>query len=116
MLKKYKKRWLEALRGDEYKQGKGKLKMTNGEAKFCCLGVLCDIVQEDMGIAWTEHKGAYPDSPTLHLFDGGMHYLPYQVSQYVGIDQTLYPINKLASLNDEGETFEFIANVIEKEM
>lgn len=36
-----KKRWVAALRSGKYKQGKGTL-LAGG--KYCCLGVLCEIV------------------------------------------------------------------------
>lgn len=36
-----KQKWIEALRGDKYQQTVGILKSASG---FCCLGVLCDIV------------------------------------------------------------------------
>ena len=40
-----KKLWVEALRGGKYVQGKGKLHYISkdGQEKFCCLGVLCDL-------------------------------------------------------------------------
>jgi len=37
-----KAKWIEALRSGRYKQGRGFLRNANDE--FCCLGVLCDIV------------------------------------------------------------------------
>jgi hypothetical protein len=44
-----KTRWLNALRSGEYAQGNGTLKSNESEtAKFCCLGVLCDI----QGVDW----------------------------------------------------------------
>lgn len=41
MDKKIARKWTEALRSGEYRQGKGTLKTKNG--RYCCLGVLCDI-------------------------------------------------------------------------
>lgn len=40
MNKRVKKKWLEALRGGEYKQGRGELEK---DGKYCCLGVLTDL-------------------------------------------------------------------------
>ena len=37
-----KQKWLEALRSGKYKQGTGLLR--SKENYFCCLGVLCDII------------------------------------------------------------------------
>lgn len=39
--------WLEALRSGRYQQGQGQLRWENS---FCCLGVLCDIVDPDLWI------------------------------------------------------------------
>lgn len=38
--------WLDALESGKYKQGKSKLKYTDGEGKcnFCCLGVGCELL------------------------------------------------------------------------
>lgn len=44
-----KAKWLAALRSGEYKQGRYCLSTDNG---FCCLGVLCDIVKDDVGYEW----------------------------------------------------------------
>jgi hypothetical protein len=37
-----KQKWIDALRSGEYEQGKQYLKSMDN--KFCCLGVLCDII------------------------------------------------------------------------
>jgi len=49
MRKTVKKKWLEALRSGEYKQGKRTLRRRepNGEWSFCCLGVLCDLAVKE---------------------------------------------------------------------
>lgn len=39
--KRFKDKWIKALRSGKYTQGKYKLK-TSGN-KFCCLGVICEI-------------------------------------------------------------------------
>lgn len=49
MNQKIKKKWIEALRSGKYKQGKTLLRSAN---KFCCLGVLCDIIKNEIGINW----------------------------------------------------------------
>lgn len=46
MKVKYKKRWLEALRSGEYRQTTGSL--TDDEGAFCCLGVLCEILKDEI--------------------------------------------------------------------
>jgi hypothetical protein len=45
-----KKRWLKALRSGKYQQGTNSLQtIEDGIAKFCCLGVLRDIIKDDKG-------------------------------------------------------------------
>jgi hypothetical protein len=46
-----KKLWVEALRSGEYKQTRGKLKhqTEDGGLEHCCLGVLCEIHDKEMG-------------------------------------------------------------------
>lgn len=44
--------WLTALRDGKRKQGRGRLKNTDGT--LCCLGVLCDIYLESKGLKWDE--------------------------------------------------------------
>lgn len=42
MNTEYKRKWVDALRSGKYRQGVGVLKNANEE--YCCLGVLCDIL------------------------------------------------------------------------
>lgn len=42
MKSELKTKWVEALRSGEYTQGKHRLRTKDND--FCCLGVLCDIV------------------------------------------------------------------------
>jgi len=41
MKPEIKELWIEALRSGQYKQGHNRLRTNN---RYCCLGVLCDIV------------------------------------------------------------------------
>lgn len=45
MIAEMAKRWTDALRSGEYEQGKDWLRKGD---RFCCLGVLCDVV----GVEW----------------------------------------------------------------
>ena len=49
MRKAVKKKWLEALRSGEYKQGKRTLRRIepDGGYSYCCLGVLCDLAVKE---------------------------------------------------------------------
>jgi hypothetical protein len=46
MKKEIAKKWAEALRSGEYEQG---TRVLNKYGKFCCLGVLCDLYQKEVG-------------------------------------------------------------------
>jgi hypothetical protein len=51
MDKKLRNKWIKALTSGEYKQGRSHLKVVDGKgnAKYCCLGVLCEVagIKED---------------------------------------------------------------------
>lgn len=61
----FKQRWVQALRGDQYRQGRERLR--DPDDCFCCLGVACDVlnskewsqeVQPNYGVpgyAWGTH-------------------------------------------------------------
>ncbi len=46
MKAKYKKKWLAALRSGEYSQAADFLH--DGDGGYCCLGVLCDILKDEV--------------------------------------------------------------------
>lgn len=97
-------KWVEALRSGKYKQGRGLLK---GEVGFCCLGVLCDI----SNLSTSER-----DDMNLNTYCGKVNTLPSTVMKWAGINinRTTYRLDSLARLNDEGESFDEIANLIER--
>lgn len=69
-----KARWVAALRSGEYEQATGQLRNEHGE--FCCLGVLCDLLQPsdwnrpDVHGGW-QHLGEYelPSAGVFHAVD-----------------------------------------------
>ena len=99
------KEWTTALRSGEYDQGRASL---HCDDRFCCLGVLCDLVDPD---AWK----AQEDGDPRHIWrdDGVLGLPPRAVLKAVGIsyEQAL----SLANRNDNGYTFDQLADVIEKE-
>jgi hypothetical protein len=90
-------RWLVALESGEYEQGTDFLRNEN---TFCCLGVLCNIYNKEN---WK--KGIY-------VFNGFEHDTlpPITILQEAGL--TASDAKSLASLNDSGKDFEFIARHI----
>lgn len=128
-----KAQWLKALRSGEYKQGQYALRYTaeSGEMKYCCLGVLTDIlIKRGLLPSWeAEYEGSAffgiptggailtaslnPEAcsltgltPVAHLVD------PHQTLAQLG-----NPDQSLAGLNDRlGKTFLEIADIIEAEL
>lgn len=103
-------RWIGALRSDEYNQGTGNLKDFNAgpdeKPDFCCLGVLCDLVDSAL---WDDTQAADRGYST---FEGKSDYPPKSVLELVGISYE--EAQRLASFNDEdGYRFADIANYLE---
>ena len=94
------KLWVKALRSGEYKQTKDSLKNRGG---FCCLGVLCDLAAKDGGGDWyrNEYRG-YKSSP------------PYNIQKFIFNKFGSKFMSQLMCYNDNGKSFEFIADKIEK--
>jgi hypothetical protein len=102
-MENIKKRWVEALRSGNYKQTTGALRKDDG---FCCLGVLCDIVDpKGWSFDFRAHRGLnfIPDITVLKL---------------VGIEaREADEIRILTNMNDTGgNTFSDIADWIEENL
>jgi hypothetical protein len=104
--------WIAALRSRKYRQGRERLRTSNG---FCCLGVACDLFNDHIwrpaaGDAEWRYLGAGIDLPRpitdayrLRRMDG----------QYTRDDGSAA---SLAEDNDAGRSFTEIAEVIEREL
>jgi len=124
MKQEFKDIWVKALRSDEYKQTKGSLRNADG---FCCLGVLCDLVKDEVGIDWAE-----ADPWGVTYFGDMASVLPARVyilaelrtgspkvkkpDGFKGRGSEGLDTSTLADLNDNGYTFEQIADIIEEEL
>lgn len=98
-----KAQWLEALRSGKYKQGRGMLRTP--ENSFCCLGVLCDVVDPNK---WKEiylGEWVYGDRNEVA-------FLPNEIKRLAGIDDTVTLIN----MNDGKASFKKIADYIENNL
>jgi hypothetical protein len=112
-----KQKWLEALRSGKYKQGRYGLRHTvdntdlNGEKydAFCCLGVLCDVVQSN---AWTPKK----DAPAYWLHNNeSSTTVGYDIRDSIGLASAA--IDNLIHLNDSfKKDFKEIADWIEENL
>jgi hypothetical protein len=132
--------WLAALRSGEYPQGKGQLNYDN---TYCCLGVACDIaVKEGMG-RWQKGSGDYikhyvdelMDSERFEFTDrSNSGVLTRGLAEFLAMNETgEFEIQRvddeserqwgegegrnlehwLTTLNDDGLTFDQIADIIE---
>lgn len=110
MKKELKERWITALRSGDYSQTQGCLQDQNG---WCCLGVLCNIVD---GTRWGKHesrKGTIQD----YDYDFGNEDILTDMppSEWLENHGLSYDMAKhLAGQNDGGIQFVEIAKYIEE--
>lgn len=100
-----KARWVAALRSGCYRQAAGKLH--NSSDQYCCLGVLCDVVKDELNGRW---NGAIFEAQG----DENSTYLPESVANHAEIHPEAE--SDLVNLNDSGQTFYVIADYIEKQL
>jgi len=126
MKKDVAKKWVKALRSGKYKQGQSWLKQYDkkGEEQHCCLGVLCELYNNEMK---KKHKKSL-NSKTVEdwnvtriSFNKNDQSLPNIVKKWAGMKDSLGNFidsnnmcRCLADMNDIGRKFNTIANIIEK--
>jgi hypothetical protein len=121
MNERIKKLWLDALRSDKYKQARDRLRDGDG---FCCLGVLCDIVKNDVGGRW---EGPEDNAQFIVGYEHATGALPAAVQELAGLKQANPEIEaimikdenapvSLAGMNDHGVSFAEIADIIEEHL
>lgn len=103
------KKWIAALRSGEYKQCQNRLQ---NEDKFCCLGVACMVYEKETG------KEAVRGSESGELDGLSLNAQP-DVFNWLGLyndngDAKKTTLPALIQLNDDGKSFEDIADHIEK--
>lgn len=110
--------WVTELRSGNKEQGKAQLHGvgSDGTEFFCCLGVLCSLAPD---VVKTAHQSV--ERIDGYLYDQAGAYLPLSLAirleiepnpQVVDISNNQY--TSLGLLNDEGATFEQIAQIIEQ--
>jgi hypothetical protein len=98
--KETKEKWVAALRSGEYQQGYHFLRTPSGE-KYCCFGVLCDILE----LGWTKKEDSgYWSCETM------VGWPPDSITSK--IHNSL--IEHLVKMNDSLSSFSEIALYIEK--
>lgn len=110
MVKKVKKLWLEALKSEKYKQGRGALKKKD---RFCCLGVLCDLHR----IRFKKEKWG-KQGKHFEVYLGCSIELPEAVRKWAKLKERNPIIDSihLSAYNDKGSSFNEIADIIKKEL
>lgn len=119
---------LAALRSGEYKQAQEYLHRGDG---FCCLGVLCDLYRKEKGEGvWYPHIDGREHMFSEFKLPGTADaaFSPHEVNLWAGLSHNRNPqgeverwenrksMRKLASLNDQGQSFEEIAIWIEENL
>lgn len=109
------KKWVQALRSGEYKQGKGSLRVND---EFCVLGVACDLASKAGVVTQIKyHDGSYS-------YDSCSYIAPIGVMDMFGIcsDGAKYKTagrisitTTLTEQNDNGMSFSALADLIESE-
>jgi hypothetical protein len=120
------KKWVKALRSKKYKQGQRALKIKTkaGTVKHCCLGVLCELYQKESNkkLQVTNRKVEkdedLPQRCSVYSFAKNDTGLPGVVMRWAGMktDDGWIEGNRhvtLACMNDDGCSFEKIADTIE---
>lgn len=122
-------RWVAALRSGAYEQGRKRLRTSNDQ--YCCLGVLCEIAVETGVIPPpVQQEVGYSDRPykygmeTSNGWNSSTTGLPDIVATWAGLGPQGMHVRiphkeaeesfNLAYLNDNGSTFEEIADLIEE--
>lgn len=109
-----KQKWVAALRSGEFKQTQKALFDGNG---YCCLGVLCELAIKD-GVRVEK----LISSERVWFYDEESGLVPYSVQSWADIN--LSPQirmdsgfnHPLSNINDDGSSFEEIANLIEAQL
>ena len=101
---KFKRKWVTALRSGKFKQGSGYLK-TKGVQKHCCLGVACAIAGIPAQVYG--NKGMPSELPEKY-----QKMLPPFFRAENSCDREA--MTDLSSMNDDGASFEKIADYIEE--
>lgn len=110
------KEWVAALRSGEFEQVTGWL---SKDGRYCCLGVGCEVFRRQTGRGrWG--IGSEERIPFRVDIEEEVGALPAAVRDWLGLSgregQISAPwIASLAALNDDGATFDQIADLIESE-
>jgi hypothetical protein len=106
--------WTAALRDGKYEQTRGRLaRGTHRDPSFCCLGVLCDLHASAAGQLW---EGDFYLDEEISL--------PQEVLEWAGLPPGDPSVEiegeagqtTLSQINDDGDDFGTIADIIESHL
>ena len=98
-------KWIRALRSGRYKQTR---KFLRSDGKYCCLGVLCNIVKPQV-------KGKWYGSCFKVKDNGDEFNLPVSVQNFAGVSNSLH--DSCVTWNDEQNmNFKEIAQKLEDKL
>lgn len=114
-------KWVKVLRSGRYKQGKDVLKCKTraGVVRHCCLGVLCELYQKEHKVKLRTDTFCFVNE-LIFSFDGDTAGLPERVMRWSGVRTDGGSFRNdllndtLASINDGGDSFKEIADIIEE--
>jgi len=112
------KKWVEALRSNEFNQGRGRLCQEADDGDyFCCLGILAELYCQEVGSSvWEKYapRGMFVAEGELAIH-GNVLKLPPGVMDWAGMkthDGDYKKDRSLSMDNDAGKSFKQIANTI----
>jgi hypothetical protein len=105
-----KDQWVKALRSGEYEQTRNLLHRVDGG--YCCLGVLSELAVQAGVIPPARRE---KDDPHAWYYGPDECILPLPVENWAGLNGSSESatVGQLMRLNDKGDSFAIIADVIE---
>lgn len=118
-----KKAWVEGLRSGKYAQTNGHLHLKEAlqftPAGFCCLGVLSELaVENKVGSVVSEPSRSnsniieYKSTSEVYRYDSSTAFLIDEVAEWAEFPWGI--VNDLMAINDNGGSFELIADLVEE--
>ena len=138
MNERIKIKWVESLRSGEYQQGEGALKDRDGN--FCCLGVLEDLFMQEQGGEWSDKPirlaspagsfravGYQPSTADDKMSSTSLQVLSKACTEWAGLGDNnpeveyvdgdeVRETNCLADFNDQGLSFDVLADLIKNQL
>ena len=115
------RKWVDALRSGAYRQTTGRLRREDWT--MCCLGIACDVFNKETGVGEWKYLGPVEQWDfRIDRVDGSNISLPAAVVHWLGLrscrgDWGPASVgSSLASKNDDGMSFDEIAELIESQV